>query len=133
MVGQWQTEEGSPVRVNGSCHWSLERNFLLRDIRLSTEAGETMTITQRIGWDPLSEQIRVWSFDSAGGHSDGVWRREGNRWTVSTRGVTAEGNVAISRNTYIRVNRDTIRVESHSVVDDEDVPDQKLRLVRKLK
>jgi uncharacterized protein (TIGR02246 family) len=133
MVGQWQTGDESPVRLSGSCQWSKERNFLLREIQLSNDAGQTMTVTQRIGWDPLTEQIRVWSFDNAGGHSQGIWVQNGRQWIVSTRGVTPEGSLAESRNTYTRISSDAFSVESHSTVDDEEVPDQKLRLVRKPK
>jgi uncharacterized protein (TIGR02246 family) len=130
LVGDWKTAEDSPVRVAGSCQWSQERNFLLREIKLTTEDGDTMTVTQRFGWDPLAEQIRVWSFDSAGGHSDGVLAREGNQWIVLTKAVTPDGKPAESRNVYTRIDQDTFSVESHSTVDDELLPNRKLRLVR---
>jgi uncharacterized protein (TIGR02246 family) len=133
MVGEWQTEADSTVKASATCQWSRERNFLLREIRLSSETGDTMTVTQRIGWDPLAAKIRVWTFDSSGGHSEGTFVREASGWVVSTLGVTPDGKRTESTNVYTRGDANSCSVESHSLIDGEELPDRKLRLIRKQK
>ena len=53
-----------------------------------------MTGTQRIGWDPRSEQIKSWEFDSEGGHGESLWARLGNQWVVKATSVLQDGRTA---------------------------------------
>ena len=53
-----------------------------------------MTVTQRIGWDPLTKQIKSWVFDSEGGYGDGLWTRKGNQWVIKSTGVLPDGRIA---------------------------------------
>ena len=41
-------------------------------LRSTCRANPVMTISERIGWDPLSRQIKSWVFDSRGGYGDGA-------------------------------------------------------------
>ena len=50
-----------------------------------------MTVTQRIGWDPLTKQIKSWVFDSEGGYGDALWARNGNQWIIKSNGVLPDG------------------------------------------
>ena len=56
-----------------SVRWDEGHAFLLREMKVvrKTAAGQSAVshITQRIGWDPLSRQLRSWSFSSDGGHA----------------------------------------------------------------
>ena len=61
-----------------------------------------MTVTQRIGWDPLARQFRSWEFDSEGGFGEGRWSRDGDRWVVKHTGVRPEGTTASATNIMIR-------------------------------
>ena len=36
-----------------------------------------LTVTQRIGWDPVADHIRSWEFDSEGGFGEGKWGGDG--------------------------------------------------------
>ena len=62
---------------------------------------------QIIGWDPAAKQIRSWVFDSDGGFAEGRWAKKGNRWTITTKGITPDGRKASSVNviTYVDDNR----------------------------
>jgi hypothetical protein len=46
---------------------------------------------QIIGWDPLEERIRSWTFDGEGGFGEGTWTREGDRWLLRETGVAPDG------------------------------------------
>ena len=47
--------------------------------------------TQMFGKDNADGGIRSWVFQSDGGFGDGLWTRDGKKWTVDFAGVTAEG------------------------------------------
>ena len=53
-----------------------------------------MTVNQRIGWDPLTKQIKSWVFDSEGGYGDALWTRKGNQWVIKSTGVLPDGRTA---------------------------------------
>ena len=70
----------SVVRVN--CRWSEDGNFLIRTFTVKHQGKDVMTVTQRIGWDPATRQIRSWEFDSEGGFGEGKWGGDGDRWVI---------------------------------------------------
>jgi uncharacterized protein (TIGR02246 family) len=112
MAGNWvhQGEE----RIELSCRWSPDKNYLLREIRVGAAPGRTMTISQRIGWDAEKKQLTAWTFDSDGGHAVGQMQRQGNQWIVSARGVLPDGQVVSSVNTCTRTGNDGFTWESSS-------------------
>jgi len=61
--------------------WADDKRFILSDFTVQVGGNPAMTGSQRIGWDPLRKQIRSWVFDSQGGFAEGLWAREGNRWS----------------------------------------------------
>ena len=71
MVGDW-VDEGSDSVVFTTARWSDDGNFLLRDFTIQIRGRPAMKGTQRIGWDPLTKQIKSWVFDSEGGSRRGV-------------------------------------------------------------
>ena len=58
---------------------------------------------QIIGWDPRSEQIVSWTFDSSGGHGMGAWNAMPEGWRIDSTGVTADGQPTSSKDHLIRV------------------------------
>jgi uncharacterized protein (TIGR02246 family) len=93
MLGEW-TDEGSDAIVRTDCHWSKDENYLLRAITVQVRGATATNITQRIGWDPLTRQIKSWEFDSEGGYSEGLWSRAGTTWVVKHNGVLPDGRTA---------------------------------------
>lgn len=130
LVGQWRAEDdGHGVEV--TCDWSPDGNFLIREIRVSHADGPTLAINQRIGWDGAGQQIRSWTFDSAGGHGEGIWTSEGKQWLVTATAMNPEGHAATSRNTYTLMEDGSILWESSQAeVAGKAAPDQKLHFVQ---
>jgi uncharacterized protein (TIGR02246 family) len=131
MVGDWVEEESeSLVRVN--CRWSSDGNFLIRSFTVRRQGQPVMTVSQRIGWDPLARQVRSWEFDSEGGFGEGRWSRDGDRWVIKHTGVRPEGTTASATNVMARERPDLVRwVSTGRVVGDELVPeDESFVLVR---
>jgi len=129
MVGEWTATEEHPGRAAGdaatapagaaprpaagrptidvSVRWDAGRSFLLREMTITAPPAEqagaerpVLRLMQRIGWDPLSRQLRSWSFSSDGGHGEGVWTRDGDAWIARTTAVTPDGTQTSSVTIY---------------------------------
>jgi uncharacterized protein (TIGR02246 family) len=123
MVGDW-IDEGADSVVRLHCQWSEDENFLFRTFVVKTQGKPVMTVTQRIGWDPVSRQVRSWEFDSEGGFGEGKWSRDGDRWVVKSTGVRREGTTASATNVMFRERPDLVKWSSTDrVIGDESVPD----------
>src|SRR4051812_29992062 len=84
------------------------RNFLIRSFTVKRLGKPVMTVTQRIGWDPLARRFRSWEFDSEGGFGEGTWSRDGDRWVVKHTGVRPEGTTASATNILSRQRPDLV-------------------------
>ncbi|MGO9463603.1 MAG: YybH family protein [Isosphaeraceae bacterium] len=108
MLGDW-IDETTDSTVHASCRWSPDKNFLLRDFTIHVQGKPVMTVTQRIGWDPLTKQIRSWFFDSEGGYGEGYWTRDGKQWIIKSTGVLPDGRTASATNVLTRVGPHSAR------------------------
>lgn len=113
LVGEW-LGEGAHFQVHFSCRWDESKNYLLRDFKVESGGPRPLTGTQRIGYDPLTRQLKIWAFDSAGGYSEGTIEQSGDLWLVRTSGVTPDGRAASSTNSLERLDDHRI---SSSIVD----------------
>jgi uncharacterized protein (TIGR02246 family) len=111
LVGDWVEESESAV-VFTSVGWSDDKNFLLRSFEVRVTGKPALTGTQRIGWDPLTRQIKSWVFDSQGGYGDGLWMRRGNQWVIKATGVRPDGRTATATQVLTFLNNDTLRWKS---------------------
>jgi uncharacterized protein (TIGR02246 family) len=122
MIGDW-IDEGSDAEVRVNCRWSEDGNFLLRSFTVKQQGKPVMTVSQRIGWDPLARRIRSWEFDSEGGFGEGTWSRDGETWVVKHTGARPEGIAASSTNIMIRERPDLVRWSStERVIGEESIP-----------
>ena len=106
LVGDW-VEEGGDSLVSTSCTWDESKNFLLTEYKVTVAGRTTMSGTQRIGWDPLTRQIKTWTFDGDGGYGEGYWHRDGDRWLVKLTGVAADGRPGSATQIHTRRNDHT--------------------------
>src|SRR5262245_58295051 len=91
LAGEWVDEDDAGV-VQTSCRPSDDRKYLLREFRLRLAGLPPSSATQRIGWDPVREQIRSWAFDSDGGFTEGYWTLVApDRWEIKTEGFLRDG------------------------------------------
>lgn len=131
LVGDW-VDEGNEAVVEHSCRWSEDGHYLLGSFTLRLEGRPAMTVSVRIGWDPLRRQIRSWVFDTEGGFAEGLWTGLGDRWVVKMTGVRPDGVAASATQVYQLLRRDAFRVTSlDRIVGDEEEPDQSVTVVRK--
>jgi uncharacterized protein (TIGR02246 family) len=105
LLGQW-VDEGQDSHIQMTCHWGPGSSCLIQEYKIHRPNGESLEITQRIGWDPAKDRLRSWIFDSRGGFSDGIWERKGNQWTVVVAGVLPDGQRATARQLWSFVDND---------------------------
>jgi uncharacterized protein (TIGR02246 family) len=111
LVGEW-VDEGDESLVTFSCVAADNSNFLMRKFSILVAGQEAMSGTQRIGWDPLTSQLRMWIFDSEGGYGEGLWHRIEGEWVLKLNGVTADGEPTSSTSIYTPINGHTMTWQS---------------------
>ncbi len=111
MVGDW-IDEGEDSVIVTSCNWSKNKNYLLRTFKVRTSGEDTIEGTTRIGWDPLTNKIKSWTFDTEGGYAEGLWTNDGDRWIVKTTGVLRDGQTASATNVFTYIDSSTCTWQS---------------------
>jgi len=111
LVGDWVNESQDAV-VSTSCTWAKGGNFLDREFTMKTEGRPVLSGTQRIGWDPLKRQFKTWIFDSEGGHGEGYFTRNGNKWMVKVEGAGQDGQPVSATNIITRLGKDRMSWQS---------------------
>jgi uncharacterized protein (TIGR02246 family) len=131
LVGEW-IDESPTETVEHRCQWSKDGHYLLGKFIVRWEGLPEMKGDLRIGWDPLSKQIKSWVFDSEGGYAEGYWSKVGDGWIVKMTGVRPDGSAASSTNSYVPLRRDLYRYSSvDRIVGGQPEPDQTVAIVRK--
>jgi uncharacterized protein (TIGR02246 family) len=90
LVGNWIDQDGGEA-IKTECQWTRNKNFLTRSFTVSIEDRIDVAGMQVIGWDAARKQIRSWVFDSDGGFVEGVWKKSGDRWTVTSTATLSDG------------------------------------------
>lgn len=127
MLGSW---EGDKKAITVNVRWGLNRAFLVKEYKV-TEADGELQVMQMIGFDPLTGQIKSWTFDSRGGYGEGLWQREGNVWTIETAGVLPNGQTGSATNILRFVDDKTIIFQTRErQVAGQPLPDGEVKLTR---
>ncbi|MCH5377555.1 MAG: DUF4440 domain-containing protein, partial [Planctomycetes bacterium] len=90
LVGDW-VDEDADASIAISCRWVDSGNFLLLDFDARVQGETVMKSSQRIGWDPLTNRVRSWVFDSDGGYGRGDWTQLDDRWIIKSNAVLPNG------------------------------------------
>jgi hypothetical protein len=131
LVGHW-VDESSEGRVETTCRWSEDGNYLLQDYVVKTRRGAVMQGTQRIAWDPLRHTIRSWAFDQSGAFTEAIWTPLDDAWIVKAEGVTPDGQSVSATRLVTFISDDSYRIDSTNVVMGNDLlPDSSVRVVRR--
>lgn len=131
LIGDWVARSGE-VRVETSCKWIQNRNFIYRSS--TTYRGDTVTGSgfEVIGIDPELGQITSWHFAGDGGVGRSLWRQESGNWVMEAKGSTPEGRATSAVNILVPVNADTFTwTSTERVMDGQSLPDSTVvRIVR---
>src|SRR5262245_53571869 len=115
LIGKWaETDEANDLTVDSEYLWARGGNFITRNVTVKRGGEITLEGWQIIGWDPIEERIRSWTFDGEGGFAEGSWTRQGERWLVRETGVTSDGSRTGAENTITRLGPDRFTWESNN-------------------
>lgn len=131
LVGEW-ADEGGDALVTNSVRFAADRAQLIREFAVTRDGEEVLKGTQWIGVDPLTGNIKGWSFDTAGGRSESTWTPSGEGWVVRATGVTSDGDESGATYLIKRLSKDRIEIKSvHKVVGNTVEADSTALMVRK--
>lgn len=131
LIGHW-VDESSESEVHTIFRWIDNRSFLLRSFSVETAAGELEQGTQIIGWDPRSQEIRSWSFNSDGSFGDGIWSKNGKDWLVKSSQTLPDGLAASGTYVITPVDTDTLSMQliGHEIEGEPQPTRQAVTVVR---
>jgi uncharacterized protein (TIGR02246 family) len=124
LVGHWEdTDKTDNTTVHSEYLWARGGNFITRNITVKNGENVLLEGFQIIGWDPVDENIRAWTFDTDGGYAEGRMTRDGNRWLLRENGYTPDGDRMTADNTITKVSADKFTWESNNrTLDGEPQP-----------
>jgi uncharacterized protein (TIGR02246 family) len=131
LVGEWVSEDQGPS-VNVTADWALEKSYLVLDYYVTKDAGAEMRVMQWIGYDPLTGQIKSWTFDSHGGYGVGLWSQEDDVWQIDTIGVLPDGRTGEALGSLLSIDENHCEWRSTArTVENQPLPDVEVRFVRR--
>jgi uncharacterized protein (TIGR02246 family) len=137
MVGDWVVLDDHPAAdkqaaIEVTTRWNDSQTYLIREMRIPVEGAAPLSITQRIGWDPLTKSIHSWVFGSDGSHGEADWSRDGRSWVARSRAVSPNGTQSTSLNIYTYDGKDRCAWKSLPThVGSEHVPPVTMTMIRK--
>lgn len=131
LVGDWISDDNGPA-VELSSNWALDKNFLVQDYTVAGDAENAIRVTQWIGYDPSTGQIRSWTFDSRGGLGEAQWTRDGNTWNAQASGILPDGRIGTAIHSVAFVD-DTHLVwrSTGRNIEGQPLPDVEVKFVRR--
>ena len=113
LIGEWnEADKDAGVTVNSRYQWARGGTFITRNVTVKRGDEPVLEGWQIIGWDPVEESIRSWTFDDAGGFSGGLWTRDGQRWLARETGYAADGSRMSADSTITKAGDDRFFWES---------------------
>lgn len=132
LVGDWVDDAGD-VRLEFSCNWTRNNNFLSRTYKAINDQGTQSSGLQIIGWDAAAKQIRSWLFDSDGGFVLGSWKQRGDKWMVTSVATLAGGERGSFTSVFEPLDDGTFLWQKvNRVLDGELLPNVNETIVRPL-
>lgn len=110
LLGNWR-DDTQGVEVNTSVRRSPNDAFLIRSFEVDFLDGQSYEGTQIIGWDPHTQQLRTWAFNSDGSFGDGYVSQSGDAWLFRMSSTGADGARSTSTHVITPVDANTLQVE----------------------
>lgn len=131
LIGTWQVTT-KERQVTTSYEWSENKTFIRGTFTVKEGDKVVESGTQMIGKDNAAGAIHSWVFSNDGAFGDGLWTRDGKKWTVDVYGVTPEGQELTATAIYIHLDANTYTWQSvDQAIDDVSIPDtQPIKVTR---
>ena len=126
MIGTWVDANPDGPVGHVSVSWEPSENFISTSRTADYKDASLENGTQMIGWDPVSKQIRSWSFEADGGFGESTWAKDGAKWIVKVKATTAEGGAVTATNIFTPVDGNTVKWQSKErTLNGKPIPDTK--------
>jgi uncharacterized protein (TIGR02246 family) len=123
-IGEWVDEGEGPEVGHVTFEWSPEGNFIISTQAVTAKDTLVSRVTEWIGWDPSTSQVRSWSFEGDGGIGQGVWSNQGDHWIVKTDAILPDGKKLTATNVFTRTGPDTVVWQSKDrTLEGKELPD----------
>jgi uncharacterized protein (TIGR02246 family) len=131
LIGTWRMDTKDRDATT-TYEWDDNKKFIKGKFSVQQGGKVAESGTQMIGKDNAEGGIRSWVFQSDGGFGDGLWTRDGKKWTVDFEGSTADGKKLTATVVYVRIDADTFTWQSvQQTVDGQPIADsQPLRVTK---
>lgn len=110
LVGTWQ-DQTEGATVTSTVRWTPNQAFLIRSFEATFDDGEGFSGTQIFGWDPRSQQILTWTFNSDGSFGDGTVSKNGDEWMIKMNQVQSDGGLASGTTVITPIDENTFEVQ----------------------
>ena len=136
LLGEW-TQAGEGIQIEVAVTSVLGGRFRQLDYRIQADPkSDPTSVRMIVGYDPLSEGLKSWTFDSSGGHSEGFWSydEESASWVIEVVGVLPGGRIGEGFNLIALQQDDSLVFQARDrTIDGQAIADGEVRLVRKAK
>lgn len=132
MIGDF-ADADPDVDIQVSNKWDTNKNIIYGTFAVVTGKDSVLTGTQVFAYDPITQKIRSWIFDSDGGFGEGRWDKKDKSYVVETIQTLANGSMASSVNIYTPIDANSYTWESTSrEIGGQLLPDvEPIKIVRK--
>ena len=125
-IGDWVDEGDGPQVGHVTFEWSPEGTFIISTQAVTVKDTLVSRVTEWIGWDPGTSQVRSWSFEGDGAIGEGVWSNQGDQWIIKTNAILPDGRKLAATNVVTRTGPDTVTWQSKDrTLDGKELPDIK--------
>jgi len=122
LIGTWESKKDA-MSVSTKYEWTTNKSFIQCQFTITND-GKTFTGMQRIGKDPSTGLLHVWTFEDNGGIGDTDITRDGKKWVYAARALTTDGEVVTSTNIMTPIDNDSFLWQAvERTFDGEDLPD----------
>jgi uncharacterized protein (TIGR02246 family) len=132
LIGTWNHED-KQLKTALAARWMTGENYLVLEYTIQHKEGDghVMSLMQMVGWNPITEQLHSWIFDSRGGFGEGSWTRHENTWSIEAAGITAAGYHGSGTHKYTRIDANAFTFEAlDRNLDGQPLPDVKITYQR---
>jgi len=133
LVGEWK-HDGKEHKTTLTARWAKGQKFLIVEVVVHGKSEDILSIHQIVGWDPTTDRVHSWLFDSRGGFGEGFWNKKGETWNVNTVGITMDGRHGTGVNKWALVDENTFTFQAlDRTLDGQPMPDVKIAYTRSAK
>jgi uncharacterized protein (TIGR02246 family) len=113
MLGTW-VDQDEYSKLESTAKWTKNQNFIAQTFTSSAIGESDLSGVQLIGWDPVTQNIRSWVFDSDGGFGTAKWAKRDKTWTIHLSATLPDGRISTEIRTITMIDKNTITWQASS-------------------